>query len=153
MDLVHDIGGRGRAVARPAVVLAVLIGLLFMHGSVMGATGCESAFAGPLHQPAGMPMPALGVQAATMAMAHPARAAAGPVIVPSAKAAGPLGHGSLCLTDQPRVKNLGAGALGMALVFVLAVSRRLGGHPLGRSSRGPPISGIDLLTRLCISRT
>lgn len=131
-------------VARPAVLLAVLIGLFFMHGTAMGAaTGCEGVSS---HKAADMGMPDMSPQSA-------AKASGQTTVSVAVKAGRPMGHGSLCLADQPRARAFGVAALALALLVATAGLCRRPGWRFRRSTRAPPVAGSALLTRLCISRT
>lgn len=130
----------GQVVARLVCLLAVLSGLFFMHG-LSGSTECHGATSVTVHD--GHP----GV-----AMAHGASAGDQPALVQ--KSAHQMG---MCVSTLPTWQAVGLLLLALAAgwMFVthgIAPRGRLSG-PGGRAGRAPPLAGVVLLHRLCISRT
>src|SRR5260370_13509066 len=130
--------GPGRGITRLVMLLAVLAGLFFMHGTVMGAAGCQG----------GMPASAPMAAAMPMAAAHP--------VVPApqrADKASQAAHGVMGVAVPPRTEPFTPAVC--ALLLVAAPVRP--GRPRGLSrllgARGPPLWGAGLLVRLCVSRT
>ncbi len=136
-----------RAIVRVLTLFAVLVGLFLMHGlpaqACSGGTGMsatvmtQTAPGGPDGQ-------------ALVGTAH-ALTTVGSAALPAAP-----GHGAVCLfVSPPR----GIDALLALLLLAAAVALvRIVRPPLGavggrRRHRAPPRAGMELLTRLCVSRT
>ncbi|MCW2912207.1 MAG: hypothetical protein JWN52_275 [Actinomycetia bacterium] len=143
---------RGRA--RVIVVVAVLAGLFFMHGTATGAVGCHDGASGAA--------PAAGAMHDEMntavVVAHPSSVAsqadwAGTDHVVSLDSHRWAGHGQLCSANLPRAVTAQTPAPGalVALLPVLLLLRRV--NRRGARTRAPPASGASLLLQLCISRT
>ncbi|MCX4578084.1 hypothetical protein OHB41_33840 [Streptomyces sp. NBC_01571] len=137
-------GARHRRVVRPAVLVAVLLGLFFMHGGPAAADGgCHGTMS-------------------EMAAVQPAPAAMAPHSSDHAEAAGEKAaehadeamRGALCLATAPRSERplppLTAVAFVLPAALLLPWVRRAYGD--GRR-RGPPADGRALLLQVCIART
>jgi hypothetical protein len=131
--------GSGRGITRRVMLLAVLAGLFFMHGTVMGAAGCQGG------------MPTSAPMAATMPLA-----AAYPV-VPAPQhtvQAAPQAHGAMCAAIPPRTEPfVPAVTAALLLLGALVTPAPRRGFSRRQGARGPPLWGAGLLVRLCISRT
>lgn len=130
--------GPGRGITRSVMLLAVLAGLFFMHGAVMGAAGCQD----------GMPASAPMAAAMPMAAAHP--------VVPApqgAVQAAPQAHGAMCVASPPRTEPFVPAVTAVLLLGALATPAPRRGFSRRRGARGPPLWGAGLLVRLCVSRT
>lgn len=149
-----ETAARGRA-ARLLAVLAVLLGLLAMHGL---ASTHHAAAAAPAAHAA---LPAAEAEAEAGRNVH--RHGAAPVAVPAqAHGAAPLaGDGASCDDDCPDIAMLCVAVLtGAALALLLARERRpvllpASAHPRA-ATRAPPVRmarGPDPVRELCISRT
>jgi hypothetical protein len=132
-------------VLRPAVLVAVLLGLFLMHGGPAAAGGgCHGAMA---DLAVAHPMPA--------AMA--AHTAGPPRTSPGVKAAAhpqEALRGELCRATTPRpgipLPPLGAVAFVLPAAVPLPWPRR---RPGEARRRGPPGGGRDLLLQVCVART
>jgi hypothetical protein len=130
--------GPGRGITRRALLLAVLAGLFFMHGTVMGAAGCQG----------GMPASAPMAAAMPMAAAHP--------VVPAprhAVQAAPQAHGAMCVAFPPRTEPFVPAVTAVLLLGALATPAPSRGFSRRQGARGLPLWGAGLLVRLCVSRT
>lgn len=124
---------------RLVCLLAVLSGLFFMHG-LSGTTECHGANSVMMHGGH------LG-----LAMAHEASAGDRFTLAQN------LAQTDACASTLPTWPNVGL------LLLMLAAGWMLPGHgipprgrpwgPGGRAGRAPPLAGVVLLHRLCISRT
>jgi uncharacterized membrane protein YphA (DoxX/SURF4 family) len=130
----------GRVVTRLVCLLAVLSGLFFMHG-LSGSTECHGTAGAMVHE--GHP----GV-----AMAQNASVEDQPALAQNL-----AHHMGRCVSTLPTWPAVGMLLLALAAGWMLmahGVSPR--GRPLGpggRAGRAPPLAGVVLLHRLCISRT
>ncbi|MEU6284486.1 hypothetical protein [Streptomyces sp. NPDC047028] len=137
-------GVRRRRVVRPAVLVAVLLGLFLMHGGPAAADGgCHGAAPGmPVasHMPAG-----------TAAHAVRAPEGAGPKAVARVDRAA---RGALCVATTPR-SGIPLPPLTAAVVLLVAAVLLPGtGRAYGDvRHRGPPAGGRDLLYQVCVART
>ena len=130
----------GRVATRLVCLLAVLSGLFFMHG-LSGGTECHGAASAMVHD--GHP---------GMAMAHGASAED-----QSALARNLAHQMGMCVSTLPTWHAVGLLLLALAAGWMCvahgsAPRGRLSG-PAGRAGRAPPLAGVVLLHRLCISRT
>src|SRR4051794_34920047 len=126
-----------RVVTRLVCLLAVLSGLFFMHG-LSGSTECHDAAGAMVHDGR------LGV-----ATAHD--------MAQVALGRHPVHQMDACVSTLPAWPSIGflllALAAGWMLVaYGIAPHGRLSG-PGGHAGRAPPLAGVVLLHRLCISRT
>ncbi|MCD9872919.1 hypothetical protein [Streptomyces guryensis] len=137
-------GARHRRVVRPAVLVAVLLGLFLMHGGPAAADGgCHGAMA----------------DAAAM---HPAPATAAAQSAARSRTAEDKAtaradetmRGALCLATPPRsgipLPPLATVALFLPAAVLLPQAR---GADTGTRRRGPPTGGRELLLQACIART
>ncbi|WP_051926427.1 hypothetical protein [Streptomyces durhamensis] len=135
---------RHRRVVRPAVLVAVLLGLFLMHGGPAAADGgCHGAMSDTAV-----------LQAAPGTMtAHPVEASGTAGEKPTAHA-GEAMRGALCLAIHPRseipLPPLAAVALVLPAGVLLPWARRAYGDT---RHRGPPAGGRSLLLQVCIART
>ncbi|WP_343235006.1 hypothetical protein [Streptomyces sp. SID10853] len=145
---------RGRVMARPAVVCALLFGLFLMHGAPASAAGGCHGVSAAASAAAVMPG-GHGHSAMT-----PEAGADRPVTAHSGSAfrAGPESEmrGAVCVSTPARDHTLLEPAgLGGASGIALLAAGALSGRPLlpGRTGRrGPPRSGRSLLLQVCIAR-
>ncbi|MFF7467624.1 hypothetical protein [Streptomyces sp. NPDC008092] len=137
-------GVRHRRVVRPAVLVAVLLGLFLMHGGpAAGDGGCHGTMS-------------------EMAAVHPAPAAMAPHGSGHAEASGwkaaehadEAMRGALCLATTPRsempLPPLAAVAFVLPAALLLPWVRRAYGDA---RRRGPPADGRGLLLQVCVART
>jgi predicted MFS family arabinose efflux permease len=155
MTVVQSAPGSARVrhhrVVRPAVLVAVLLGLFLMHGGPAAADGgCHGAMpaTAPMrHTPA---TTAMQQTSATHAPDH-SRAAAGHQA--AVYADGSM-RGALCQATTPRpgipLPPLGAVAVVLPAVVPLPWARQ---RPGRSRRRGPPGGGRDLLLQVCVART
>ncbi len=142
---------RHHRVVRPAVLVAVLLGLFLMHGGPAAADGgCHGTMPGT----AAMHDMATTQQAPAAMAAHTTPAsskAAGDKATARADAAM---RGALCLATTPRsgipLPPLSAAVLVLPAAVLLPWARRASGDA---RRRGPPVGGRDLLLEVCIART
>ena len=154
-------------VARPVIVLLVLVGLWLMHG-MFGTTeaGCQGG-AMPVSMSVSVPVAAPGavpdVAAAHAFMPSVPAAAGSRAVAPSVGAglAEAMRHGELCQSGQPPTP----GRDMLVLLALLALAGPIAardvacepfGLPLARRAgkRAPPgLFGTGLLTAVCVSRT
>lgn len=138
-------GARHRGVVRPAVLVAVLLGLFLMHGGPAAADGgCHGAMADTA---AMQPAPAA---TAAQPAAH-SRTAAEDKATPRADE---TMRGALCLAIPPRsaipLPPLATVALLLPATVLLPRAWRA---DTGTRRRGPPTGGRELLLQACIART
>lgn len=137
-------GARHRRVVRPAVLVAVLLGLFLMHGGPAAADGgCHGAMADTaVTQPAPAPMSAHSAEHSRTA-ADKATTRADETM-----------RGALCLATTPRsaipLPPLAAATLVLAAAALLPWAPRA---YAGTRRRGPPTGGRELLLQACIART
>ncbi|MFI7406460.1 hypothetical protein ACIBW9_39355 [Streptomyces sp. NPDC049541] len=132
---------RHRKVVRPAVLVAVLLGLFLMHGGPAAADGgCHGAMAVTQPSPA------------TMA-AHSADHSRTAGDKATTRADETM-RGALCLATPPRsaipLPPLAVAALVLPAAVLLPRAPRA---YLGTRRRGPPLGGRELLLQACIART
>ncbi|MFF4805299.1 hypothetical protein ACFY1U_44120 [Streptomyces sp. NPDC001351] len=140
-------GARHRRVVRPAVLVAVLLGLFLMHGGPAAADGgCHGAMTDMADTAVMQPAPA------TMA-AHSAdhsRTAGAKATTRTDETM----RGALCLATPPRsaipLPPLAAATL---ILPVAALLPRAPRAYTGTRRRGPPLGGRELLLQACIART
>ena len=124
-----------KPLTRQMCVLALLLGLLGMHGLAGQDGGCHGGTSAP-------------DMATTMATAMPAGDGAGPHLVTA-------GHslGSVCVF----VQSTGWPAIALALLAIVGLAMNCGADTPrsigGRSGRSPPWAGVSLLRRVCVSLT
>ena len=140
-------GARHRGVVRPAVLVAVLLGLFLMHGGPAAADGgCHGAMADTAVTAVTQPAPA------TMA-AHSAGHSRTSGDKASTRADETM-RGALCLATPPRpalpLPPLAAAALALPVAALLPRAPRA---YAGTRRRGPPLGGRELLLQACIART
>ncbi|MEV6948642.1 hypothetical protein AB0N07_43335 [Streptomyces sp. NPDC051172] len=140
----HTAGARHRRVVRPAVLVAVLLGLFLMHGGPAAADGgCHGAMADT----------AVTQPAPTTMAAHSAghSRTAGDKAAPRADE---TMRGALCVATPPRsaipLPPLAAAALVLPVAALLPRAPRA---YTGTRRRGPPLGGRQLLLQACIART
>jgi hypothetical protein len=141
--------------ARCALVFVMLIGLFFMHGTAMGYLGCHDGTAG-----ATAAADTYSISEANMGhpMHSPAMGAAvlSHSLLQARNLAGIAGFGEPCaatpLRDGMTTFAPPLGAL-LLVLSIAALGVPYGVRPNACSSRGPPLTGAHLLTKLCISRT
>jgi hypothetical protein len=127
----------GRMVTRLVCLLAVLSGLFFMHG-LSGSTECHDAAGAMVHD--GRLGVAMAQNADQIALGQ-----------------NPAHQMDMCVSTLPAWPNVGLLLLALAAGWLLVAygiaprGRLLG--PGGRAGRAPPMAGVVLLHRLCISRT
>ncbi|MGW1749292.1 hypothetical protein ACWCRD_27520 [Streptomyces sp. NPDC002092] len=139
-------GARHRQVVRPAVLVAVLLGLFLMHGGPAAAEGgCHGAMADTAVTAVTQPAPA------AMA-AHPAdHSRAGDKATPRTDE---TMRGALCLATPPRSASpLPPLATAVLVLPVAALLPRAPRAYVGTRRRGPPLGGRELLLQACIART
>ncbi|OIJ92199.1 hypothetical protein BIV25_28270 [Streptomyces sp. MUSC 14] len=130
---------------RPAVLVAVLLGLFLMHGGPAAADGgCHGAVPGTAvmkHAPA------------SMAAHMPAHSAAAGADKATAQADEAM-RGSLCVATTPR-SEIPLPPLTAAVLVLPAAAQAPGARrtPGDAYRRGPPAGGRDLLLQVCIART
>ncbi|GGU98790.1 hypothetical protein GCM10010260_38550 [Streptomyces filipinensis] len=135
---------RHRRVVRPAVLVAVLLGLFLMHGGPAAADGgCHGAMSDTTVMPAA-----------------PGTMTAHPVETPRAAGEKPTAHageamrGALCLATHPRSEIPLPPLTAVALVFPAGVLLPWARRGYGDTRhRGPPAGGRSLLLQVCIART
>ncbi|MGW3116964.1 hypothetical protein ACWDBW_07410 [Streptomyces sp. NPDC001107] len=140
-------GARHRRVVRPAVLVAVLLGLFLMHGGPAAADGgCHGSMADTKVTAVTRPVPD------TMA-SHPADHSRTTADKATTRADETM-RGALCLATSPR-SAIPLPPLATAAV-VLPAAALLPRTPrayAGTRRRGPPIGGRELLLQACIART
>ena len=135
-------GVRRRRVVRPAVLVAVLLGLFLMHGGPAAADGgCHGTMPGTLtapRMPASMPAHAVPTAHGAKAVARVDRAA----------------RGALCVATTSRsgvpLPPLTTAVLLLAAAVLPPWLRPAYGDV---RHRGPPAGGRDLLHQVCVART
>ncbi|HWC79264.1 MAG TPA: hypothetical protein VG756_04795 [Pseudonocardiaceae bacterium] len=160
--------GPGRTrVAGPLCALAVLLGLIAMHGLPFAAGGCADSSMTIVDTVSGaLPGTAPAMASVSGAMSAvsepPAAASLTRMITMAASATGSMATGGTtgpamqmasCLSltpDHPTAPTIPQLALLAFLAVVAAPHLRL--RPV-RTERAPPDSGADLLLRVCVSRT
>lgn len=137
-------GARHRRVVRPAVLVAVLLGLFLMHGGPAAADGgCHGAMADTtVTQPAPATM--------TAHSADHSRTAGDKATTRADETM----RGALCLATPPRsaipLPPLATAALILPAAALLPRAPRT---YAGTRRRGPPTGGRELLLQACIART
>jgi hypothetical protein len=123
------------SVTRQLCVLALLLGLVGMHGMVSPDSGC--------HGGSGVPDTATAMTAA-MPVGH--RAA--PHLVTAIH-----GMGSMCVF----VQSAGWPAMALAILAIVGLAANSGATTRwslgGQPGRSPPLAGVSLLRRVCVSLT
>ncbi|MER6031381.1 DUF6153 family protein [Streptomyces sp. NPDC001851] len=137
-------GARHRRVVRPAVLVAVLLGLFLMHGGPAAAAGgCHGA----------MPEMAVmqAVPASMSAHTHDHAKAAGEKATTHAD--GTM-RGALCLATTPRSEIPPPPPFAVAFVLPAALLLPWARRTYGDTRRrGPPVGGRPLLLQVCIALT
>jgi hypothetical protein len=126
---------------RYALLWAVLLGLVLMHGGPAAAQGCHGMASATMVAPSAM---------AEHGVTHPATSALGAVTQATAAM-----DGTLCVsTPPPRVHvpvPLLLTVLGVGWWALLMLERA--GPAFAARRRGPPRAGRSLLLQVCVART